>query len=64
MNKPEEIERPMASQLGKILAEHFGRGPRTTHVRIRLPFVTVHLQDFLAPMEEVLLRQGKNPQVE
>lgn len=64
MKKREELEKPIASQLGHMLADHFGRGPRAIHVQIVFPFVVVHLNDFLAPMEDVLLRQGDTHQVE
>ncbi|RKD69634.1 uncharacterized protein YbcI [Sinobaca qinghaiensis] len=60
----EKNEQQAAKRLGKMFQTQFGKGPESIYVMITPPFVTIHLQGFLAPMEEVLLHQDKQLQLE
>ncbi|WP_100401219.1 DUF2294 domain-containing protein [Bacillus sp. FJAT-44742] len=54
-------ENKIAAYVGKMIRDHFGKGPRSVYVTIAPPYITMHLDDFLGPMESVLL--GKNEQM-
>lgn len=43
--------------ISSLLRANFGKGPTSAYVTIRRPFVIIHFRGFLAPMEEVLLKQ-------
>lgn len=59
MTGREEIEGSTEGQVSKILRNHFGRGPRAMHVQWAPPFITLYLQEFLAPIERTLrIKQG------
>ncbi|MFB4163823.1 DUF2294 domain-containing protein [Alteribacillus sp. JSM 102045] len=58
------VQAEIASYTGKLLRDNFGKGPSSVYVSIKKPFVTIHLRDFLAPMERVLVSQGKTMKVE
>ncbi|WP_059105049.1 Na-translocating system protein MpsC family protein [Shouchella shacheensis] len=61
-NKSMQAE--VSSYIGKLLRDNFGKGPSSVYVSLRKPFVTMHLRDFLAPMERVLISQDKAMKVE
>lgn len=54
------LETTLASTIGKLLRDNFGKGPGSIYVSVGKPFITMYLRDFLAPMENVLLSQD-NP---
>ncbi|MBM7096192.1 DUF2294 family protein [Bacillus sp. H-16] len=54
----------LASFTGKLLRDNFGKGPSSVYVSIEHPFITIYLQDFLAPMEKVLARQNREIKIE
>ncbi|MCM3713464.1 Na-translocating system protein MpsC family protein [Halalkalibacter oceani] len=54
--KKKQVE--IASRIGKVLRDHFGKGPEGVFVSISEPFVTIFLRRFIAPMEQVLLEQN------
>ncbi|SDI00452.1 DUF2294 domain-containing protein [Alteribacillus bidgolensis] len=58
------VQAEIASYTGKLLRDNFGKGPSSVYVSIKKPFVTLHLRDFLAPMERVLVSQEKTMKVE
>lgn len=58
------VQVELSSYLGKLLRDHFGKGPSSVYVSINKPFITMHIRDFLAPMERVLIDQGKWLKVE
>lgn len=62
MRKENELQ--IARRLGTGFRTHFGKGPQTIHVTYMPPFITMHLQGFLAPMEEILLHQNQHTQLE
>ncbi|WP_054707380.1 Na-translocating system protein MpsC family protein [Bacillus sp. JCM 19041] len=58
------IQSDIASYVGKLLRDHFGKGPSSVYVSINKPFVTLHIRGFLAPMERVLIAQQQELKVE
>ena len=55
------IEKTIQAQVGgyvsTLMRDHFGKGPTSVYVTIEPPFITVHLRGFLAPTEQILLKQ-------
>lgn len=47
----------IASYTGKLLRDHFGKGPESVHVSIGHRFITIYLRNFITPSERVLLEQ-------
>ncbi|WP_169871491.1 DUF2294 domain-containing protein [Shouchella patagoniensis] len=58
------IQADIASYVGKLLRDYFGKGPSSVYVSINKPYVTLHIRGFLAPMERVLIAQQKELKVE
>ncbi|MBX0357884.1 Na-translocating system protein MpsC family protein [Halobacillus sp. Nhm2S1] len=58
------IQSEMSSYIGKLLRDHFGKGPSSVFVSIEGKFLTIYLKDFLAPMERVLVGQKNDKKVE
>ncbi|SDM71727.1 DUF2294 domain-containing protein [Sediminibacillus halophilus] len=58
------IEAEIASYTGKLFRDNFGKGPSSIYVSCVRPFITIHLRDFLAPMEKVLVKQNNNLKVQ
>ncbi|WP_077624347.1 DUF2294 domain-containing protein [Sediminibacillus massiliensis] len=58
------IEAEIASFIGKLIRDNFGKGPSSVYVTCVKPFITIYLRDFLAPMERVLLKQGNDLKVQ
>ncbi|WP_078391252.1 DUF2294 domain-containing protein [Shouchella patagoniensis] len=58
------VQAEISSYIGKLLRETFGKGPSSVYVSLSKAFVTMHLRDFLAPMERVLVSQEKEMKVE
>lgn len=54
----QSVETKIGSYAGKLIRDHFGRGPKSVYVSIKKPFITIFFQGFLVPMEQVLLRNG------
>ncbi|WP_223703411.1 Na-translocating system protein MpsC family protein [Sutcliffiella deserti] len=60
--KQKQLE--LASSIGKLLRDHFGKGPESIYVTISDPYVTVYLRNFLTPMEQALLKEHHSITVE
>ncbi|WP_093215827.1 DUF2294 domain-containing protein [Sediminibacillus albus] len=58
------IEAEIASYTGKLFRDNFGKGPSSLFVSVVKPFITIHLRDFLAPMERVLVNQKNDLKVQ
>ncbi|GGD22715.1 Na-translocating system protein MpsC family protein [Pontibacillus salipaludis] len=58
------VQAELASYTGKLLREHYGKGPASVYVSIKHPFITFYLRDFLTPTESVLRSQGHDQKVE
>ncbi|WP_022794702.1 DUF2294 domain-containing protein [Marinococcus halotolerans] len=54
----------IAGYIGKLIRDNFGKGPTSVYVTLEHPFLVIHLRDFLAPMEAILMDQGEHKRVE
>lgn len=54
----------IAGYIGKLIRENFGKGPTSVYVTLEHPFLVIHLRDFLAPMEAILVSQGEEKRVQ
>ncbi|WP_201003962.1 Na-translocating system protein MpsC family protein [Paenibacillus glycanilyticus] len=54
-----EAQAEIASYVGRLLREAFGRGPQSIFVSINRPFVVLYLRNFLSPTEKILLEQDQ-----
>lgn len=48
----------IASHIGRLLREAFGKGPQSIFVNISRPFIVIYLRNFLSPTEKILLQQN------
>ncbi|MCR2807381.1 DUF2294 domain-containing protein [Paenibacillus soyae] len=53
------VQNEIASHMGKLLRDAFGKGPQSIHVSIGGPFLIIYLRHFLTPTERILLEQGQ-----
>jgi uncharacterized protein YbcI len=53
------FQNEIASHIGKMLRDAFGKGPQSIYVSVDRPFITVYLRNFLTPTEKILLGQGQ-----
>lgn len=53
------IQNEIASHIGKMLRDAFGKGPQSIHVSMEAPFIVIYLRSFLTPTEKILLNQGQ-----
>lgn len=53
------FQNELASHIGKMLRDAFGKGPQSIYVSIDRPFIIVYLRSFLTPTEKILLNQGQ-----
>ncbi|MGP4059178.1 Na-translocating system protein MpsC family protein [Halobacillus sp. H74] len=60
----QSVQSEMSSYVGKLLRDHFGKGPSSVFVSLEDPYLTIYLKDFLAPMERVLVGQKNHNKVE
>ncbi|MFC5449435.1 DUF2294 domain-containing protein [Paenibacillus aestuarii] len=49
----------IASHIGRLLREAFGKGPQSIYVSISRPFIVIYLRNFLSPTEKILLQQDQ-----
>ncbi|WP_417898218.1 Na-translocating system protein MpsC family protein [Bacillus haimaensis] len=54
----------LASSIGRILRDHFGKGPESIFVTISRPYITIYLRNFLTPMEQALINEKHELTVE
>ncbi|MFC7678724.1 Na-translocating system protein MpsC family protein [Paenibacillus sp. GCM10028914] len=52
-----QFQQLIASYTGKLLREHFGKGPESVLVSIGGRYITIYLRNFLASSERILLQQ-------
>ncbi|WP_223636262.1 Na-translocating system protein MpsC family protein [Planococcus sp. 4-30] len=55
MKKDKTIEAEVSGYIAGLLRTYFGKGLRSVFVSIRRPFIVIHLREFLAPTEKVLM---------
>ncbi|CAM5789971.1 MULTISPECIES: DUF2294 domain-containing protein [Brevibacillus] len=53
------VQRDLSSYIGRVLRDHFGKGPESVFVTLGHTFITCYLRNFLSPMERVLLEQDQ-----
>ncbi|WP_235827897.1 DUF2294 domain-containing protein [Brevibacillus migulae] len=53
------FQNEIASHIGKLLRDAFGKGPQSIYVSIHHPFIVIYLRNFVTPMEKILLKQGQ-----
>ncbi|WP_316568957.1 Na-translocating system protein MpsC family protein [Neobacillus sp. YIM B06451] len=58
------LEKEVSGYIGKLLRDNFGRGPGAVHCTYAEPFITVHITNFLSPMEKSLMFSKQNVYVE
>lgn len=59
MNKI-SAEKDISSFIGRLLRENFGRGPGQVLATLAYPFLSIHLSNFLSPMEKALMANNKD----
>lgn len=60
MDKNEkQTQNEIASHIGRLLREAFGKGPQSIFVSISRPFIIIYLRKFLSPTEKILLQQDE-----
>jgi uncharacterized protein YbcI len=58
------LEKKISSYIGRLLREHFGRGPGNVICTVSGSYVVVHISDFLSHMEESLMESDQTVYVE
>lgn len=64
MEETQVVQGEMAGYIGKLIRDNFGKGPTSVYVTLEHPFLVIHLRDFLAPMEAILVAQDEYQRVE
>ncbi|WP_018751805.1 Na-translocating system protein MpsC family protein [Paenibacillus sanguinis] len=59
MDQEKNIQMELASHVGRLLRESFGKGPHSVRVSIRRPFVVFYMRGFLSPTEKILYEQDE-----
>lgn len=57
-------EKELGSYIGRILREHFGKGPGSVFATISPPYISMYIKDFLSPMESKLMTNEQSKYVE
>ncbi|PLT27924.1 hypothetical protein CUU66_21475 [Peribacillus deserti] len=57
-------EKELGSFVGRLLREHFGKGPGAVYATISNPYITIYLKDFLTPVENKLLNKDQSSYVQ
>ncbi|MGF2614216.1 DUF2294 family protein [Rossellomorea vietnamensis] len=58
------LEKTISSYIGRLLREHFGRGPGNVLCTVTGPYVVTQFSDFLSPMEQSLMDSDQTVYVE
>ncbi|MDN7242393.1 Na-translocating system protein MpsC family protein [Planococcus sp. N028] len=59
MSKDKTLQAEIGGYISTMLRRHFGKGPTSVYVTINQPFITIHFQGFLSPMEANLIKQNE-----
>ncbi|MBA2939910.1 DUF2294 family protein [Paenibacillus sp. CGMCC 1.16610] len=54
-----QAQNEIASYIGRLLREAFGKGPQSVFVSISRPYIVIYLRNFLSPTEKILLQQDQ-----
>lgn len=57
-------EKELGSFIGKILRDHFGKGPGSVFATISPPYITLYIKNFLSPIENKLLDTEQSKHVQ
>ncbi|GEK60034.1 DUF2294 domain-containing protein [Marinococcus halophilus] len=60
----EEQQKQIGSYLGRVLRDHFGKGPESVYVSVDPCCIVMHIRKFLSPIEKVMLDQRDKSAVE
>jgi uncharacterized protein YbcI len=60
--RKKEIE--LASYTGRLLREHFGKGPGSVFATISAPYITIYIKDFMTTMENKLIDNEQSKYVQ
>ncbi|MFB5190251.1 Na-translocating system protein MpsC family protein [Alicyclobacillus fastidiosus] len=63
MDPTQARNQQIANFIGRLLRDHFGKGPESVHVCISRTLMMVYLKNFLSPMERVLMESGRSATV-
>ncbi|WP_456272723.1 DUF2294 domain-containing protein [Bacillus sp. AK031] len=58
------FEKELSGFIGRLLREHFGRGPGNVICTAAGPYIITHISNFLSPMEKSLMANDKSVYVE
>ncbi|MGM0846777.1 MAG: DUF2294 domain-containing protein [Bacillota bacterium] len=58
------LEKTISSYIGRLLREHFGRGPGNVVCTVSGPYVVTQISNFLSPMEQSLMDSEQTVYVE
>ena len=58
------FQNEIASHIGKLLRDAFGKGPQSIYVSVDRLFIVVYMRNFLTPTEKILLKQGQIRMIE
>ncbi|WP_059170531.1 DUF2294 domain-containing protein [Bacillus sp. FJAT-27445] len=58
------LEKEVCGYIGRLLRDNFGRGPGSVHCTYAEPFITIHITNFLSPMEKSLMGSQQSVYVE
>lgn len=58
------LEKNISSYIGRLLREHFGRGPGNVICTVSGPYVVLHISNFLSPMEKSLMDSNQTVYVQ
>lgn len=53
------FQKEIASHIGKLLRDAFGKGPQSIYASIHHPFIVIYLRNFVTPTKKILLEQGQ-----
>ncbi|GAE37053.1 Na-translocating system protein MpsC family protein [Halalkalibacter akibai] len=54
-----ELQQEVGGYIGRMLREHFGKGPESVFVSVGYTFMTVYLRNFITPAERILMEQDQ-----
>lgn len=63
MENTKSLQAQVGGYMSKLFRDHFGKGPTSVYVLIEQPFITIHLRGFLAPTEQILMKQNETRRV-
>lgn len=57
------LQNEMASHIGKLLRDAFGKVPQSIYASLHHPFIVIYFRNFITPTEKILLEQGQDTTV-